>query len=44
MEKLLTKEEIDALVAAVADGTLVPETELHSGRITRIYGTDFVVR
>jgi len=28
MEKLLTKEEIDALVAAVFDGTLVPETEL----------------
>lgn len=28
MEKLLTKEEIDALVAAVFDGTLVPEKEL----------------
>jgi flagellar motor switch protein FliM len=28
MEKLLTKEEIDALVAAVFEGTLVPETEL----------------
>ncbi|WP_026840985.1 flagellar motor switch protein FliM [Citrifermentans bremense] len=28
MEKLLTKEEIDALVAAVFDGTLVPENEL----------------
>ena len=28
MEKILTKEEIDALVAAVFDGTLVPEAEL----------------
>jgi len=28
MEKLLTKEEIDALVAAVFDGTLIPEKEL----------------
>lgn len=28
MEKYLTKEEIDALVAAVFDGTLVPEKEL----------------
>jgi flagellar motor switch protein FliM len=33
MEKLLTKEEIDALVAAVFEGSLIPETELakHSG-------------
>jgi len=31
MEKLLSKEEIDALVAAVFDGTLVPETELAKG-------------
>jgi len=31
MEKLLTKEEIDALVAAVFEGTLVPETELAKG-------------
>jgi flagellar motor switch protein FliM len=28
MEKILTKEEIDALVAAVFEGTLVPENEL----------------
>jgi len=28
MEKILTKEEIDALVAAVFEGTLVPEKEL----------------
>jgi flagellar motor switch protein FliM len=28
MEKVLTKEEIDALVAAVFDGSLVPELEL----------------
>ncbi|MBU5611568.1 flagellar motor switch protein FliM [Geomonas azotofigens] len=28
MEKLLTKEEIDALVAAVFDGTLIPDNEL----------------
>ncbi|MBJ6724757.1 flagellar motor switch protein FliM [Geomesophilobacter sediminis] len=28
MEKFLTKEEIDALVAAVFDGTIVPEKEL----------------
>jgi len=32
MEKLLTKEEIDALVAAVFEGTLIPETELAKGR------------
>jgi flagellar motor switch protein FliM len=31
MEKVLTKEEIDALVAAVFDGTLVPELELEKG-------------
>jgi flagellar motor switch protein FliM len=31
MEKVLTKDEIDALVAAVLDGTLVPELELEKG-------------
>jgi flagellar motor switch protein FliM len=31
MEKVLTKEEIDALVAAVFDGTLNPESELAQG-------------
>jgi len=31
MEQLLSKEEIDALVAAVFEGTLVPETELANG-------------
>jgi flagellar motor switch protein FliM len=33
MEKLLTKEEIDALVAAVFEGTLVPEKELAQGGV-----------
>jgi flagellar motor switch protein FliM len=31
MEKILTKEEIDALVAAVFEGSLIPETELAKG-------------
>ena len=33
MEKILTKEEIDALVAAVFEGTLVPEKELAKGGV-----------
>ena len=33
MEKILTKEEIDALVAAVFEGTLVPEQELARGGV-----------
>jgi flagellar motor switch protein FliM len=33
MEKILTKEEIDALVAAVFEGTLSPETELAQGGV-----------
>jgi flagellar motor switch protein FliM len=33
MEKTLTKEEIDALVAAVFDGTLIPEQELARGGV-----------
>lgn len=31
MEKILTKEEIDALVAAVFEGSLIPEKELAKG-------------
>jgi len=33
MEKILTKEEIDALVAAVFEGTLIPEKELAKGGV-----------
>ncbi|WP_281275004.1 MULTISPECIES: hypothetical protein [Geomonas] len=44
MEKILTKEEIDALVAAVFSGTLVLERELHSEKTARVRRTEYVVQ
>lgn len=44
MEKLLTKEEIDALVAAVFSGALVPELELHPEKTPRVRRTEYVVQ